>query len=76
MSSGEDRRYRVWDAYGRQLYSSAVHDHPFTALAWNPQGDLFAAGAYDTVRVCDKTGVCLEVFFTPIVSGHEYAFSI
>ena len=30
MLNAEDCRYRVWDSFGRQLYSSAVHDYPIT----------------------------------------------
>ena len=26
ISGGEDCRYRVWDTYGRQLFSSGQHD--------------------------------------------------
>ncbi|PSN36206.1 hypothetical protein C0J52_07301 [Blattella germanica] len=47
---------RVWDTYGRQLYSSHVHDYPITSVSWAPSGDLFAVGSYNTLRLCDKAG--------------------
>ncbi|KAJ4443900.1 hypothetical protein ANN_05687 [Periplaneta americana] len=56
VSGGEDCRYKVWDTYGRQLYSSIPHDYPITSVSWSPSGDLFAVGSYNTLRLCDKTG--------------------
>ncbi|KAJ3020204.1 Intraflagellar transport protein 80 [Thoreauomyces humboldtii] len=56
LSAGEDGRYKVWDTFGRQLYSSSAHDHPITSIAWNPSGDMFAVGSYDMLRVCDRLG--------------------
>ncbi|KAL2911875.1 hypothetical protein HK105_208658 [Polyrhizophydium stewartii] len=40
VSASEDRKYKVWDTFGRQMYSSAPHDHPITAIAWNPSGEM------------------------------------
>lgn len=48
---------QIWDNYGRQLYSSAPHAHPITSVAWNPQGEVFAVGSYETLKLCDKLGV-------------------
>ncbi|KAJ3106160.1 Intraflagellar transport protein 80 [Phlyctochytrium planicorne] len=56
ISGGEDRRYKVWDSFGRQLYSSSLNDHPITSLAWNPFGEMFAVGSFNMLRVCDKLG--------------------
>lgn len=62
LSGGEDRKYKVWDAYGRPVYASGFHDHPITALRWAPDGNLFAVGSFGTLRVCDQAGWshCLE----------------
>ena len=49
-------RYRVWDTYGRQLYSSSPHHYPVTAVAWSNDGELCAVGSYNTLRLCDKIG--------------------
>ena len=57
LSGGEDTRYKVWDGYGRQLYSSTSHHHPITSLSWSPDGQLFAVGSFNTIRLCDKAGV-------------------
>ncbi|KAI8852661.1 WD40-repeat-containing domain protein [Chytridium lagenaria] len=38
------------------LYSSSIHDHPITSLAWNPFGEIFAVGSFNMLRVCDKLG--------------------
>lgn len=56
VSGGEDCRYKVWDNNGHCLYSSSMHDQPITALAWSPNGDLFAVGSYNTLRLCDFLG--------------------
>jgi len=39
------------------MFSSVHHDHPITSLAWAPAGDLFAVGSYNTLRLCDYSGV-------------------
>ncbi|XP_060517914.1 intraflagellar transport protein 80 homolog [Cylas formicarius] len=56
VSGGEDCRYRVWDSLGRPVFSSSLHDHHVTSIAWAPAGDLFAIGAYDTLKLCDYSG--------------------
>ncbi|XP_075793942.1 intraflagellar transport protein 80 homolog isoform X2 [Pelodiscus sinensis] len=56
LSAGEDCKYKVWDSYGRLLYSSQPHDYPITSIAWAPDGELFAVGSFHTLRLCDKTG--------------------
>lgn len=56
LSGGEDCKYKVWDSYGRLLFSSAPHDYPITSVAWAPDGELFAMGSFHTLRLCDKTG--------------------
>ncbi|KAI9009520.1 WD40-repeat-containing domain protein [Gaertneriomyces semiglobifer] len=56
LSAGEDKKYKVWDSFGRQLFSSGIQQHPITAVAWNPSGDMFAVGSYDYLRLCDALG--------------------
>lgn len=56
ISGGEDRKFKVWDSYGRSMFSSFLHDSPIASLAWSPDGELFAVGAFNTLRLCDKTG--------------------
>ncbi|XP_078612464.1 intraflagellar transport protein 80 homolog isoform X2 [Branchiostoma floridae x Branchiostoma japonicum] len=56
LSGGEDCRYKVWDSYGRLLFTSQVHDYPITSVSWAPDGELFAVGSFNTLRLCDKTG--------------------
>ncbi|XP_030236075.1 intraflagellar transport protein 80 homolog isoform X1 [Gadus morhua] len=57
LSGGEDCKYKVWDSYGRLLYSSSPQDYPVTSLAWAPDGEVFAVGSFNTLHLCDKTGV-------------------
>ncbi|XP_062521440.1 intraflagellar transport protein 80 homolog [Corticium candelabrum] len=56
ISGGEDRRYKVWDAYGRHLFTGQLHDYPITSVSWSPDGELFAVGSFNTLRLCDKAG--------------------
>ncbi|XP_019850408.1 PREDICTED: intraflagellar transport protein 80 homolog [Amphimedon queenslandica] len=56
ISGGEDRKYKVWDNYGRLMYSSMQNDGPITSLSWTPDGELFAVGGFNTLRLCDKAG--------------------
>uniref|UniRef100_A0A8D0B0J4 Intraflagellar transport protein 80 homolog n=1 Tax=Salvator merianae TaxID=96440 RepID=A0A8D0B0J4_SALMN len=56
LSAGEECKYKVWDSFGRLLYSSQSHEYPITSVAWAPDGELFAVGSFHTLRLCDKTG--------------------
>eukprot|EP01038_Epipyxis_sp_PR26KG_P012029 gene12029-16102_t len=56
VSGGEDCTYKVWDSFGRQLFSSRPMEHVVTSIAWSPNGESFAVGSYNIVRLCDKTG--------------------
>jgi intraflagellar transport protein 80 len=56
VSGGEDRRYKVWDAYGRLLFTGQPHDYPIMSVSWSPDGELFAVGSFNTLRLCDKAG--------------------
>lgn len=56
VSGGEDCKYRVWDCYGRQLYSSSSSEYSISAVSWAPNGRYFAVGSFNMLRLCDKTG--------------------
>mmetsp|Transcript_310 Transcript_310/g.731 ORF Transcript_310/g.731 Transcript_310/m.731 type:complete len:819 (+) Transcript_310:456-2912(+) len=56
VSGGEDRKYRIWDSFGRQLFQSQPMEHVVTSLSWCPNGESFVVGSYDVIKVCDKTG--------------------
>ena len=51
--------YKVWDSYGNRLYSCMPQEYPITCLAWAPDGELFAAASFNSLRLCDKAGVRL-----------------
>eukprot|EP00798_Chlamydomonas_sp_ICE-L_P008266 gene8266-1535_t len=76
VSGGEDCRYKVWDNFGRLLYQSSPLEYSVTAVSWCPSGDLFAAGSFDSLQLCDrmgwayskshlKTGSLMAVCWTP-----------
>eukprot|EP00823_Brevimastigomonas_motovehiculus_P003574 TRINITY_DN219_c0_g1_i1.p1 TRINITY_DN219_c0_g1~~TRINITY_DN219_c0_g1_i1.p1 ORF type:complete len:839 (+),score=261.42 TRINITY_DN219_c0_g1_i1:24-2519(+) len=56
VSGGEDCKYKVWDSFGRLLFSSKALEYPVTAVKWSPNGDYFAVGSSDLIALCDKTG--------------------
>ena len=58
VSGGEDCKYKVWDNFGRSLFSSISHDYPITSIAFANDGNLFAVGSFNSLRLCDKSGWC------------------
>lgn len=56
VSAGEDCRYKLWDSYGRLLFSSNPYDYVVNSVRWAPNGEYFAVGAYNMLKLCDKTG--------------------
>lgn len=56
VSGGEDCIYKVWDSYGRQLYQSQANASVITSIAWSPNGECFAVGSFESLRLCDRTG--------------------
>eukprot|EP00796_Vickermania_ingenoplastis_P004139 gene4139-2981_t len=56
VTGGEDGTYKVWDPYGRNLYTSAAGEHPTTSVKFSADGSLFAVGSFMNLRICDKTG--------------------
>ncbi|CAL8086530.1 unnamed protein product [Calicophoron daubneyi] len=56
ISGAEDCKFKVWDAFGRLLFTSSPCQYPITSLSWSPDGNLFAVGSYDMLRICDKRG--------------------
>lgn len=58
VSCGEDKKYKVWDAFGRKIFASSPFEHPVTSISWCPNGDMFAIGSFNLIGVCDKMGWC------------------
>ncbi|MCQ2816755.1 MAG: hypothetical protein MJ252_05755 [archaeon] len=56
VSGAEDRKYKIWDQYGRNLFVSLPYNYVTTSVAWAPSGEYFAVGSYDMMRLCNKTG--------------------
>ena len=44
------------DSYGRLLYSSNAFDYVINSIRWAPNGEYFAVGAFEMLKLCDKTG--------------------
>ena len=56
VSGGEDRRYKLWDSYGRLLCQSSPAEFVITSVSWAPPGDVFAVGSFNSLWLCDKAG--------------------
>lgn len=61
ISCGEDKKYKVWDTFGRMIFSSSPFEHPLTSLAWSTSAELFAFGSFNLIGICDKLGYCKTV---------------
>jgi len=59
----------VWDSYGHPLYASSPQDYPVTSLSWAPDGEVFATGSFNTLYLCDKTGVSSSSSNTTTTNG-------
>ena len=73
VSGGEDRKYKVWDQYGRNLFVSLPYNYVTTSVAWAPSGEYFAVGSFDMMRLCNKTGWTYS--FNKIDSGSIFKLS-
>ncbi|CAJ0606800.1 unnamed protein product [Cylicocyclus nassatus] len=56
VTGGEDCKFKLWDRFGRNLFSSVVCDFPISSVAWSPNGQCFAVGSQNILRLCDKAG--------------------
>ncbi|XP_017852238.2 LOW QUALITY PROTEIN: intraflagellar transport protein 80 homolog [Drosophila busckii] len=77
-SGGEDFRFKIWDAQGASLYSSAAEEYAITSVAFNPEKDLLLVGTVTCSSLCHSTGWCYnsERFTAPSVgSFHTLAWS-
>jgi hypothetical protein len=64
---------QVWDCYGRVLYQSAKADSSIMSIAWCPSGEAFAVGSFNSLMLCDKTGVnLLSSFNSPVYHAQHY----
>jgi intraflagellar transport protein 80 len=61
VSGGEDKRYKVWDAFGRLLYTSEMCENSISSVKWSPNGDIFSVGSYNSIRICDRAGWSLAL---------------
>ena len=38
------------------LYSSNAYAYVINSIKWSPNGEYFAVGAFEMLKLCDKTG--------------------
>lgn len=56
VSGGEDKKYKVWDSFGRLIYASPATGNVITSVKWSPQSTIFAIGSLNSVRVSNAYG--------------------
>ncbi|XP_041674666.1 intraflagellar transport protein 80 homolog [Drosophila eugracilis] len=55
-SGGEDFRYKIWDAQGANLFTSAAEYYAITSVAFNPEKDYLLVGTFNMLRLCHSNG--------------------
>ena len=73
ISGSEDKTYKLWDQFGRNLFVSLPYNYVTTSVSWAPSGEYFAVGAFDMLRLCNKTGWTYS--FNKIDSGSLFKLS-
>eukprot|EP00814_Leptocylindrus_danicus_P006452 CAMPEP_0116007142 /NCGR_PEP_ID=MMETSP0321-20121206/2126_1 /TAXON_ID=163516 /ORGANISM="Leptocylindrus danicus var. danicus, Strain B650" /LENGTH=793 /DNA_ID=CAMNT_0003475787 /DNA_START=88 /DNA_END=2469 /DNA_ORIENTATION=+ len=54
---GEDCIFRIFDSTGMLLHTSSALGNALTSLSWRPCGTSFLVGSYDTICLCDSSGL-------------------
>jgi intraflagellar transport protein 80 len=73
VSGSEDKTFKLWDQFGRNLFVSLPYNYVTTSVAWAPSGEYFAVGSFDMLRLCNKTGWTYS--FSKIDSGSLFKLS-
>lgn len=60
VSSGEDHKYKIWDAQGANMFTSSAEEFSITSLAFCPVKNLIAVGGFNSLKLCDLSGVCFS----------------
>ncbi|KAH8248694.1 hypothetical protein KR032_002292 [Drosophila birchii] len=55
-SGGEDFRFKIWDAQGANLFTSAAEEFAITSVAFNPEKDYLLVGTFNMLKLCHSTG--------------------
>ncbi|KAL5281188.1 IFT80 family protein [Megaselia abdita] len=60
VSSGEDHKYKIWDAQGANIFTSSAEEFSITSLAFCPVKNLIAVGGFNNLKLCDLSGWVYE----------------
>jgi len=75
-SGGEDGKYKLWDRFGRQLYSSPnMTNQPITAIAFSPNNSTLLVGTFGMVLLCDQSGSVISSIHEPALTGSIFRLS-
>lgn len=66
-SGGEDFRFKIWDAQGANLFTSAAEEYAITSVAFNPEKDYLLVGTFNLLKLCHSNGVksCIYIKKNP-----------
>ena len=71
VSAGEDCRYKVWDSYGRLMFTSSQYDYAITSVAWAPNGEVRPPPPPRAAQQPARLRVLVPWFETPRCRGHR-----
>ncbi|OAF66182.1 Intraflagellar transport protein 80 [Intoshia linei] len=69
ISGGEDCKYKLWDNFGRLIYSSNKFSYPIIALCWAKNGEYFCVASSNIIKLCNKRGWAHSLNQYPINHG-------
>ncbi|XP_016963180.1 intraflagellar transport protein 80 homolog [Drosophila biarmipes] len=70
-SGGEDFRFKIWDAQGANLFTSAAEEYAITSVAFNPEKEFLLVGTFNLLKLCHSNGWTYDSarFTTPVVGS-------
>lgn len=76
VSSGEDHKYKIWDAQGANMFASSAEEFSITSLSFCPVKNLIAIGGFNNLKLCDLSGVSFRIYIYLRVNQHFFKFTV
>ncbi|XP_037959690.1 intraflagellar transport protein 80 homolog [Teleopsis dalmanni] len=70
-TGGEDRRFKIWDTLGDNLYTSSIEEYPITSVAFNAEQNVLLVGSFNMVSLVENSGCSYSStrFTSPMVGS-------